>query len=278
MSTKESKARSISDRLSSLSKKMKVAFPTLLTQFLIERLASRLLTDRELSANLIFKGGYVGLRVYKSPRYTIDLDALLRKGDLVKMVPQIQVCVEKDMDDGVWFRMDKTAQLETQGDYGGQRIAFRCGTGEILKDIKRAKLINLDIGKGDPVTPGAVEASTPYLLGNGELSWLVYPIETTVAEKLHALVVRGSENSRAKDIFDLNLFLPKCNTELLKQALKATFKYRQSELPVNLAGYIEKIDLKLLRMGWKSAVGEIDEVGEIEVVFSELVKQLRKVE
>jgi Holliday junction resolvase-like predicted endonuclease len=45
-----------------------------------------------------------------------------------------------------------------------------------------------------------------------------------------------------------------------------------------MAGYIEKIDLKLLRMGWKSAVGEIDEVGEIEVVFSELVKQLRKVE
>jgi hypothetical protein len=47
------------------------------TVFLIERLVARLIADKKLSQNLVFKGGFVGLRVYDSPRYTIDLDALL---------------------------------------------------------------------------------------------------------------------------------------------------------------------------------------------------------
>jgi hypothetical protein len=73
------RARSIGDKLSQLAKNQRVAYPKILTEFLPERLAVRLVSGPELRGRLVFKGGYVSLRVYASPRYTIDLDVLLRR-------------------------------------------------------------------------------------------------------------------------------------------------------------------------------------------------------
>ncbi|NRA47414.1 MAG: nucleotidyl transferase AbiEii/AbiGii toxin family protein [Oligoflexales bacterium] len=61
------------------------------------------------------------------------------------------------------------------------------------------------------------------MLGSSSVSWLVYPIETIVAEKLHCLIMRGSSNSRSKDIFDLFFYLDKCDSKILEKALHATF-------------------------------------------------------
>ena len=82
MSKLKSQARSIGDRLSRISKASGVPYLLVLTEFLLERLAVRLVADRNLSQCLVFKGGYVSLRVYNSPRYTVDLDALLLRGPL----------------------------------------------------------------------------------------------------------------------------------------------------------------------------------------------------
>ena len=84
------------------------------------------------------------------------------------------------------------------------------------QDIKREKIIHLDLSTGDPVVPPPIVAKTTALIGDEELSWLVYPIELMAAEKIHALVDRGEYNSRSKDIFDLCQFLPKSNTDYLK--------------------------------------------------------------
>lgn len=70
-------SKPISKRLSNLSKKRGVNFLSILTEFLIERLVVRFLSSKELSSLFVFKGGYVGRRTYGSPRYTVDLDALL---------------------------------------------------------------------------------------------------------------------------------------------------------------------------------------------------------
>ena len=80
-------ARSIGAKLSAVAKKLNVPYQKILTEFLLERLVVRLNGNPELSQYLIFKGGYVSLRVYNSPRYTIDLDALLKQGDL-KLIAQ----------------------------------------------------------------------------------------------------------------------------------------------------------------------------------------------
>lgn len=201
----EDQARSILKRLSNLALKLNVSFLNISTEFLLERLVVRLLKNNELSDQLVFKGGYVALRVYNSPRFTVDLDALLKRGNMETMIKNAISSAEAHLNDAVWFRFEKIIDLKTQGEYGGRRLVFRSGIGPILKDIRRAQLIQLDIGTGDPITPGPVNNELPELLGPGRLSWQVYPIETSAAEKLHALITRGSENSRAKDIFDLSL-------------------------------------------------------------------------
>lgn len=103
--------------------------------------------------------------------------------------------IETDIGDGTWFALESQIDLKTQGEYGGVRQTFRAGIGEVLKDIKRANVINFDIGIGDPVTPDPVKTKIDGMIGAEELSWQVYPIETIVAEKLQALIVRGQRLS-----------------------------------------------------------------------------------
>ena len=274
MKTLKDQARSIGAKLSSVAKKLKIPYQKILTEFLLERLVVRLTQDTELSKYLIFKGGYVSLRVYDSPRYTIDLDALLKQGDLKLIAQSAQMAAEVSHDDAVWFRLEKTSDLKTQGEDVGLRLSFRAGIGEVLKDVRIAQLINLDIGKGDPITPPPVEIETPFILGGGYLSWKVYPAETIVSEKLHALLTRGDVNSRSKDIFDLNLLLPKCDPERLKKSLQQTFHYRGDKLPNEIIGTLKQIDRTLLKMGWISAIKDIANAPSFDEAFDSLIKKL----
>lgn len=277
MSTRENQARLVAAKLSKYARELGVPYPQVLTEFLLERLASRLMGSKDLAGRLIFKGGYVSLRVYDSPRYTIDLDALLSNGNLESVIESARTAAEAVIGDAVWFRFEKSVDLETQGEYGGMRLAFRAGIGEILQNIKRAQVINLDIGKGDPIVPGPVDVETPFLLGGGILSWRVYPVETTVSEKLHALIVRGSASSRSKDIFDLNLLLPKCDSANLKKSLAETFRYRGEKLPADIVDCIKQIDTKVLAAGWKSAVITILNPSKFQDAFEELIRKLSQI-
>ena len=191
---------------------------------------------QKLYRPIIFKGGYVALRIYKSSRYTIDLDALLSKHHIRETLKQVRKVAEKNISDAVWFRFEKEIDLKTQGEYGGIRQVFRAGIGEIPTNITRAQVIHFDLGTGDPIIPQPIKVNMPELIGEQELSWVVYSIETMIAEKIHALVDREEGSSRSKDIFDLVHFLPKANKPILKKALKACFNYRNTKLPIELNG------------------------------------------
>ena len=80
--TTKAKGNSVRQKITDLSKKLNVPFQNVQTAFMIERMVARLVADKNLSKNLVFKGGFVGLRVYNSERYTVDLDALLVKANI----------------------------------------------------------------------------------------------------------------------------------------------------------------------------------------------------
>ena len=63
--------------------------------------------------------------------------------------------------------------------------------------------MQVDIGLGDVVTPGIVAITYPVLLDLPAPELSGYPVETTIAEKLEAVVDLGLANSRMKDFFDL---------------------------------------------------------------------------
>lgn len=215
--TTKAKGTSIRQKIIDMSKKMGVNPRDLETVFLIERLVARLIANKKLSDRLVFKGGFVGLKVYESPRYTVDLDALLVKSNIDETLVLVQEQAQADLNDGAWFRFDGQTDLATQGEYGGIRHTYRAGIGEVLKNIKKAQIINFDLGIGDPITPGPQPKKTPSLFsGIEDISWSVYPIETICAEKLHALISHGDENSRSKDVHDLAIFLPKADPKTLE--------------------------------------------------------------
>lgn len=262
-----------------MSKKIGVNPRDLETVFLIERLVARLIANKKLADRLVFKGGFVGLKVYDSPRYTVDLDALLVKSNIEETLAMVQDQAQLDLNDGVWFRFESQVDLATQGEYGGIRHTYRAGIGEVLKNIKKAQIINFDLGIGDPITPGPQPKKTPSLFsGNEDISWSVYPIETICAEKLHALISHGDENSRSKDVHDLAVFLPKSNPQILKKAIKNCFEFRESEVPESFVDEVKKLNTSRLQKGWLSAVASIPSARSFEEAFTDLVSQLMQIE
>jgi hypothetical protein len=263
--------RSISERLKRIATDHQATYGEILTQFLIERAVARLVLEPELMNHLVFKGGFVGLRVYGSPRFTTDLDAITYRKDRTEIIELIRLALSKSLGDHVWFTYERNIDLVTQGEYGGIRLAYRFGLGEPPKELKRSQIFHIDIGSGDPVTPGPrIESTTP-ILGEEKLTWLVYPVETIIAEKLHPLVKLGPDNSRSKDIFDLAHFLPKASVDLLKMAIEATFDYRGGPVPVSFAEFLRSFDRQKLRRGWKSATGTILAAPDFDRCFDEII-------
>lgn len=277
--TTKAKGESVRKKLNTLGTKLGVKYSNLETVFLIERLVARLTAGRTLAQRLVFKGGFVGLKVYESPRYTVDLDALLVKSNFESTLEKVKECAAADLNDGVWFRFEDQVDLATQGEYGGIRQVYRTGIGEVLKNLKKAQVINFDLGIGDPVTPRPSKKETPSLLSGAEdISWSVYPIETIIAEKLHALVSHGDQNSRSKDVHDLAVFLPKADGKVLREAIKKCFEYRETELPSNFSEVLRGLDTKRLERGWASAVASVSGAPTFKSAFDTVAKLMTKMD
>jgi hypothetical protein len=271
-------ATSINSRLSDIARKSQKPFPHVLTEFLLERVAARLASNLDLAKHVVFKGGYVGLKVHRSPRYTIDRDALAIGLSLDKVARSAKAAIEDTLfDDGVWFVFEEFVDLKTQGEYGGSRLVFRAGIGEPIQNVKKAQIINVDFAIGDSITPAPIPTETSFILGNGHLTWTVYPPETTVSEKLHAMITLGDANSRSKDLFDINFLLPKCNAKLLQIALVNTFKSREDDPPKDLINQIKKIDTTVLRRGWRRAIGGLAEEHNFDETFAQMIKKLEEI-
>jgi len=267
--------QSIQAKLNSIVKEQGSTLQQVLTLFLLERAAVRLIANTDLQDNLIFKGGYVGVRVYNSPRYTTDLDATIRGMDSKDAVTRIKTAMDVDAGDGVWFKYEGTEEIKTQGDYGGIGLSFRGGLGVPPAKISKAQLIHIDIGIGDPVTPAPRRIATNFTIGEGILTWQVYPVETILAEKLHAMVILGDRNSRAKDVYDVQLFLPQANPVMLREAIKATFSFRGDQIPVAIWEVLAAIDTSILKRGWATATSMTKETTQFDISFQGVVAILK---
>ncbi len=277
--TTKAKGNSVRQKLSDLSKKLGISYENIETAFMIERLVARMVADKNLSRHLVFKGGFVGLRVYNSERYTVDLDALLVKANIDSILALTKEKAEINLADGNWFKFEDQVDLATQGEYGGIRQIYRAGIGEILKNPNKAQVIHFDLGVGDPITPGPQKIEIPSLLPKGEaISWSVYPIETICAEKLHALISHGNINSRSKDVHDLSVFLLKADAVVLSKALQKCFAFRETEMPESFSKTIKAINTTSLQRGWLSATATVPNEREFKEAFDSVVKQIANLE
>ena len=94
----------------------------------------------------------------------------------------------------------------------------------------------MDIGIGDAVIPEPGWIDYPSVIGFPPARLRAYRPETTIAEKVHALVVLGSKNSRMRDFYDLDVLARSMSFDRrsLATALQATFDRRGTPVPSNL--------------------------------------------
>jgi len=96
--------------------------------------------------------------------------------------------------------------------------------------------VQVDIGFGDAITPAPKTVTYPTLLDDlAAPSLRAYPVYTVIAEKLHAMVVLGMNNSRMKDFFDLHWLSQhqSFNGTLLCDSVRATFERRKTAMPTD---------------------------------------------
>lgn len=223
-------AASIRARLLNLSRESGEPFDVLLEQYATGRFLYRLAIS-PYRDKFILKGAQL-FRIWGAEQHrpTRDLD-LLGFGDSSEGAIQsvftelVQKSVEQE--DGLEWGEVKTGSIRDDLVYGGVRAVLSAR-------LAGARIsLQIDVGFGDAITPGAVEAEWQELLDFPPARLLIYPPETVVAEKLEAAVSLGLDNSRMKDFFDLYWLSQhqKFKGDLLIESVQATFARRNTPLP-----------------------------------------------
>ena len=224
-------AASIRARLLNVAKIQGVDFNQVLVRFALERILYRL-TQSQHADRFLLKGALLFTLWYDMPhRATRDADLLgFGASDLTSVAETFRYIAAVAVDDGIAFDPASVTveEIRKEAGYGGVRVII---AGELAK--ARCKT-QIDVGFGDAVTPAPVDSVYPVLLEDLPAPRLrAYPTYTVIAEKLHAIALLGMTNSRLKDYFDLSVLLERetLDTDLLAQAIKATFERRGMSVP-----------------------------------------------
>ncbi|MDO9196691.1 nucleotidyl transferase AbiEii/AbiGii toxin family protein [Rhodoferax sp.] len=267
-------AASVRARLLNLAKADKTNFNQILVRYALERLLYRL-SQSQHAGNFVLKGALLFAIWYDLPhRPTRDADLLgFGASDLVSIGQTFRDIASVQVADGIVFDPVSVTVEEIRKDagYAGARVM-------ITAELARAKCrTQVDIGFGDAVTPGPIQATYPVLIADFPAPMLrTYPVYTVVAEKLHAIALLGMTNSRLKDYLDLSILLDReaLDFNTLVAAIAATFARRGMTVPTALPiGLTDEFadDLSRQRL-WQAFVRK----NELPVTpLAEVVKLLR---
>jgi predicted nucleotidyltransferase component of viral defense system len=224
-------AASVRARLLNVAKAQGVDFNQVLVRFALERILYRM-TQSQHADRFLLKGALLFTLWYDMPhRATRDADLLgFGASDLASVAETFHDIAAIAVNDGIAFDPASVTveEIRKEAGYGGVRVII---AGELAK--ARCKT-QIDVGFGDAVTPAPVDSVYPVLLDDLPAPRLrAYPTYTVIAEKLHAIALLGMTNSRLKDYFDLSVLLERetLDTDLLAQAIKATFERRGMSVP-----------------------------------------------
>lgn len=229
--SQEALAQSVKTRLVHQAHALSVDPNQLLSRFAIERFLYRLSKSRH-AERFVLKGALLLLAWFgETIRPTRDADLLglgnLEPGSLEEVFRDM--CIEEVEPDGMKFDPSsvKVRLIRREDPYGGHRVT-------LIGYLGTARLpIQVDVGLGDVVKPEPVWLAYPTLLNHPAPQIRAYQPETTIAEKLHALVALGVRTSRLRDFFDLWVLASEKGFDgaVLVSAVQATFQRRSTLLP-----------------------------------------------
>jgi len=227
-------AASVRARLLNIAKAEQSDFNSVLVRYALERFLYRLGQSAHAD-HFVLKGAMLFNLWYAMPhRPTRDVDLLgFGPSDLGAIAQAFREIVTVTAEDGIVFDAAsvRVEEIRKNAGYAGARVI-------VSAELARARCkTQIDVGFGDAVTPGPVDAVYPVLLADFAAPHLrTYPVYTVVAEKLHAMVLLGMTNSRLKDYLDLSVLLERevLDPATLAAAIAATFTRRGTALPTEL--------------------------------------------
>lgn len=224
-------AASVHQRLLNLRDEGAASFDYLQTRFVLERLLYRLSKSKHAD-QFILKGAMLfAVWTNETVRPTRDLDLLGFGEDSSERLTRlfVDICNTPVEPDGLDFdpATVRSDDIREGQEYSGQRVTFLAHLGSARVHVQ------IDIGFGDVVSPAAEVIDFPTLLDLPAPRVRAYPKETVVAEKFHAMVDLGMQNSRMKDFYDVFVVsqMFEFSGARLGAALRATFHRRQTALP-----------------------------------------------
>jgi nucleotidyltransferase AbiEii toxin of type IV toxin-antitoxin system len=219
---------SVRQRLTNKAKETHRPFQELLQYFAMERFLYRLSRSKH-AQKFILKGALM-FTAWGGPlsRPTKDIDLLARMDNAVEAVVALmrEVCSQAVEPDGLVFDVESVAgeAIKEDADYSGVRVTF-------LVTLQNARVsMQIDMGFGDVVTPGATMTTYRVLLDFAAPQLLGYPRETVVSEKFEAMTKLGLLNSRMKDFYDLWILSRQFDFDgaTLATAIQKTFANRNT--------------------------------------------------
>lgn len=220
-------AASILARLKNKAVESSRSFQLCLQLFCQEEFLRRLERSR-YAENLVLKGGLFlySLTGFDS-RVTVDVDFLIRQ--IPNTPEQLRSILEEIIiistgNDFVSFEIKRVASIAITKKYSGISASM-------IAHIKNTRTpFSIDFGVGDIIVPKQEKRRIPTQLPDFESPAVyTYSIETTVAEKLDAILSLMEFSSRMKDYYDIYYIANKFDFDgrVLSEALRKTFAHRE---------------------------------------------------
>ncbi len=220
----------------------------------------RRLEKSKYAENLVLKGG---LFIYSltdfDSRVTVDVDFLLRKipntPEQLKSVLEEIIAIETG-NDFVAFEIKDVAPIAVAKKYAGIGAS-------VVARIKNTKTpFSIDFGIGDVIVPKQEKRKIPTQLSDFDAPTVnTYSVETTIAEKIDAILSLMEFSSRMKDYYDIYYIANKFDFDgkVMTEALKKTFANREHSFTVEqFEQVIGFADDDAMQKKWKAFVRKID--------------------
>lgn len=220
----------------------------------------RRLEKSKYSDNLVLKGGlFIYTLTDFDSRVTVDVDFLLRQ--MPNTPEQLKTVLEEIIatptgNDFITFEIKDVVPIAVAKKYAGIGAS-------IVAHIKNTKTpFSIDFGVGDVIVPKQEKRKIPTQLSDFDAPTVnTYSLETTIAEKIDAILSLMEFSSRMKDYYDIYYLANKFDFDgtTLTEALKKTFENRGHSFTVEQFEQVMGFDNDgAMQKKWKAFTHKID--------------------
>ena len=252
-------AASVLARLKNKAKESGRSYQLCLQLFCQEEFLRRL-ERSQYAENLVLKGGLFIYSVTNfDSRVTVDVDFLLR--NLPNTPEQLQTVIETIIstptnNDFVNFEIKDIAPIAVAKKYADIGVS-------LVARIKNTKTpFSIDFGVGDVIVPKQEKRRIPTQLDDFTAPTVnTYSLETTIAEKIDAILSLMEFSSRMKDYYDIYYLANKFDFDgaTLTEALRKTFENRGHTFTAEQFELVTAFDSdEAMQKKWKAFVRKID--------------------